>query len=379
MKYLLSILILFASIFGNEKPITVRVLLKKLAPEATLEVKGRHLLYNPKTETYLTSSNKKKKAKIVAHDKGLFWGDLLSGTFEIRIVPDEKNCSILVDGIQYKGWVEVYNIGGTINVINEVDAENYLKSTLNQQPLPKLSKESIDALVITERTNLYHEIEKGSYASWQLDAEKGGYFGILPGRAIDDAVERTRDLILRYKKKTFAASWGLDHCGRSVSFPSINRKACVVPPGVDNLPSLQTRTKSRWKSSITLDKLAEIAGLEEIKNIDRFKAEKSEKNYALRLIGNGESKDVDFRFLQEALGKTALLSNDFSFTIKGKKVHFTGYGKGLGTGLCLASSEILAARKASVEKILTTHFPGAKLVNMREESGTRPSTSPAFN
>lgn len=378
MKYLLSILILFSCVFANDKPITVRVLLKKLATEATLEVKGRHLLFNPKTETYLNSSSKKKKAKIVAHDKGLFWGDLLSGAFEIRIVPDEKNCSILIDGIQYKGWIEIYNIGGTINVINEVDAENYLKSVLNQKPLPKLSKETIDALVITERTNLYHEIEKGSYASWQLDAEKEEYFGILPGRAVEDAVERTRNLIMQYKNKTFATSWGFDHAGRSVGYPSIFRKACVVPPGVDELPSLQTRTKSKWKSSIPLVKLAEIAELEEIKNMDRFKAEKSEKNYALRLIGNGESKDIDIGVLQEALGKSALQSNDFSFTIKGKKVHFTGFGKGLGTGLCLASSEILASRKASVEKILTTHFPGSKLVNMREESGARPSTSPAF-
>ncbi|NGX59349.1 MAG: hypothetical protein KR126chlam3_00500 [Chlamydiae bacterium] len=378
MKRLLFFLLLCTTLFAEEKPVTIRVLLTKLANEALIEVKGRHHLYNPKTETFLSSNSKKKKARITPHEKGLYWGDLLSDVFELRIVPDEKNCSILVDGIQYKGWIEIYNIGGTINIVNEVDVENFLKATLSPKVPTKLSKETLDAIVITERTNLYHTIEKGAYASWQLEAEKEGYFGIAQSRSICDAIERTRDIILHYKKKPFTASWGLDHTGRSVTFPAIFRKESEVPPGVDNLPSLHDRAKSKWKSAISTQVLAQIAGQTTLTGIDLFRAEKSHKVYAIRLIGPTGYKDINIQNFQKALGTNALQSNDFTAFLKGKRVYFTGYGQGLGTGLCIASSEILSLRKASAENILTTHFPQTKLINIRQETGKRLSMSPAW-
>lgn len=375
-RLLLFILLLCTTLIAEEKPVTVRVLLTKLADKAQIEVKGRHLLYNPKTEAFLSSSHKKKKAPITAHDNGLYWNEILSDVFALRIVPDEKNCNILVNGIQYKGWIEIYNIGGTINIVNEVDVENYLKAKLSPKIPPKFSKETLDAIVITERTHLYHIIEKGSYASWQLESEKEGYLGIAQSRSVSDAIERTRDIILHYEKKPFAASWGFDHGGRSVSFPAIFRKDSDVPPGVDNLPSLHERTKSKWKTSIPFQTLEQIAG--SFTTIELFRAEKSHKVYALRFIGPEGTKDIDIQTLQKSLGAYEIPSNDFTVTIKGKKAHFTGYGKGLGTGLCIASAEILAHRKASVEKILLTHFPGAKLINMRQETGMRPSTNPPW-
>ncbi|MDN3506223.1 MAG: SpoIID/LytB domain-containing protein [Simkaniaceae bacterium] len=375
MKKILILLLLFCSaLIAEEKPVTVRVLLSKLAEEAQIEVQGRHLLYNPKTETFLSSSNKKIKARISSHEKGLQWNELIPH-HQLRIVPDEKNCSILVNGIQYKGWIEIYNIGGTINIVNEVDAENYLKATLCPKLSTKLSKETLDSLVILERTNLYQHIEKDAYATWQLQADSVGYQGIAQSKAICDAIERTRDLVLHYKNKPFAASWGLDHAGRSVSYPAIFRKEVEVPAGVDNLPSLQAKTKSLWKSSISLQTLAQIAEQKQLTKIQLFRAEKSGKVYGLRLTGPDGAKDLDIQTFQNAV---KLPSNDFTVAIRGKKAHFTGYGKGLGTGLCVASAEILAYRKASVEKILLTHFPGAKLINIRQESGKRPVTGFAW-
>jgi len=372
MKKLLAFIFLCSALFSvEEKPVTVRVLLTTLAEEAQIEVKGRHLLYDPKTETFLSSSNKRIKARISAHEKGLQWNETIPH-HEIRIVPDEKNCSILVNGIQYKGWIEIYTIGGTINIVNEIDAENFLKATLSLKLPTKLSKETLDALVITERTNLYQNIEKDAYATWQLQAKQVGYSGIAQSKPICDAVERTRDIVLHYQNKPFAASWGLDHAGRSVSFLSIFRKENSVLAGVDNLPSLQAKTKSLWKTSIPLQTLAQIAKQKTLTKIELFHAEKSGKVYGLRLVGPDGTKDLDIQSFQKALDTSSLPSNDFTVSIRGKKVHFTGYGNGLGTGLCISSAEILANRKASVEKILLTHFPGAKLINIRQESGKRP-------
>lgn len=372
MKWLLGLLFFCSCLTAEDKPVTVRVLLKKLANDAQIEVKGRYLLYNPKTNAFISASNKKKKGKIKTHEQGLFWEELFPGITEIRIVPDEKNCSILVDGLQYKGWIEVYSIGGTINIINEVDTENYLKATISSKINFPLSEETLDALVIAERTHLYYLIEKGAYASWQIEAEKVGYQGLNFNRPVHEAIERTKDLILQYNKKPFLATWGLNHAGRSVAYPSIFRKPSQVPSGVDNLPSLNEREKSKWKTAISLDTLAKIAHLQTVTKIDLFKAEKSQKVYAVRLIGPEGTKDISISDFQKEVGPQLIPSNDFVIFPKGKKAIFIGYGKGLGSGLCLKSAEILAERKASVEKILLTHFPQTNLVNFRLENGLKP-------
>lgn len=367
-------------LYSENKPVTVRVILKKLAEDAHIEVKGRHLICNPKTEQFLSSSSKKKKGKIYAHENGLYWNELLSGVHEIRIIPDEKNCSILVDGLQYKGWVEIYGIGGTINIINEVDTENYLKSILSSKINTTFSKETLDAIAITERTNLYHLVEKDGYASWQIEAEKSGYQGLNFNRAVHDAVDRTKDLILHYKQKPFAATWGMNHAGRSVGYPSIFRKQSLVPPSVDNLPSLHEREKTKWKTALPFQTIAKTTQLDAIGRIELFKAEKSQKVYAIRLFSpEGTKKDIPIADFQKLIGTNYLPSNDFSIYHKGKKAIFVGYGKGLGSGLCVTSSEILANRMASTENILMTHFPQSKLVNVRQENGKRASLSPAWN
>lgn len=379
-NFFVCVILLFATaLYSENKPVTVRVILKKLAEDAHIEVKGRHMMYNPKTEQFLTSSSKKKKGKIYSHEQGLFWEDLLNGTTEIRIVPDEKNCSILVDGLQYKGWIEVYSIGGTINIINEVDAENFLKSTLSAKISTTLSKETLDAIAIAERTHLYYLIEKDGYASWQIEADKVSYQGLNFNRAVYDAVDRTRDLLLHYKQKPFSATWGFDHAGRSVGYPSIFRRPGSVPPGVDNLPSINGRDKSKWKTAMPLQTLAKAAKLDSISHIELFRADKSQKVYAVRLIGpEGAKKDIPIADFQKMVGINILPSNDFAVSHKGKKALFIGFGKGLGSGLCVASSEILSHRNASTESILSTHFPQAKLVNARQESGKRQALSPAW-
>jgi stage II sporulation protein D len=384
----LTLLLLFAlTAHANDpskknKPATVRVLLTKLADEALIEVKGRHLIYNPKNDQLIASNSKKKKAKVATRDTGIYWGESFPQIFEMRIVPNEESTRILVNGVQYKGCIEVYSIGGTINIVNEVDTENYLQSTLSSQISQKLSREALDAIVITSRTHLLYLIQKDSYASWQVEAEKEGYQGLVSARQnpqVAAAVNRTRDLVLHYKKKPFATSWSEDCGGRTVSYQSIYRKNSLSTAGVDNLPSLRRRDKGRWRATVPIQTLAKTVGLSNIREVDLFRADQSKKIYAVRFVGPEGKKDISFFALQKALGKSTLKSNDFKIVLRNNKAHFLGYGKGVGVGLCALSAEILAQRKATTKSILTTHFPGCELLNLREETGESPNRSFIWN
>ena len=362
----------------ENKPITVKVLIEKLIDDALIEVKGRCYIYNPKNNELLLSTTKSKRAKMTTKDKGLYWGDLFTGIYELRIVPSEKNTRILVGGIQYKGCIEIYSIGGTLNIVNEVDGESYLKSILGPKVDVSLSNETLEALAITERTNLYFLVQKDNYASWQVEAAKVGYTGEASARQnkpIQDAVDKTRDLFLSFRNKPFLASWGMNHAGKTVSYSMIFRRSGNVPKGVEHLPSTQFREKSAWKLTVAQKDLTTLTGLRTIKEIDLFKAEKSEKVYAVRFIGEKGCKDIDFFTLQKAFGENQLPSNDFSVIFKGKKAYFKGYGRGSGVGLCIKSAETMARGKSKAEEILAFHFPETKLLNQRQESGQKLATS----
>jgi len=360
------------------KPATVKVLLTKLALQAHVEVKGPFLLYNPHDDSWIAHHAKKKKGKMKVGNRGLIWGKPMKGVDEIRIVPNSPQTKLFVNGNEYKGCIEIYSIGGTLNIVNELDVESYLISTLSPQMKTDLNQEAIDAVVITERTSLYSLIGKSAYTSWHLEAEKVGYLGTNQKKEssqVREAVSRTSDLVLHFEKKPFPTSWGQDLAGQSASYRSIFRRKLKAPSGVSRLPSSLDREKSAWKISFTKKELSALLNSSSLSSISLFKAKGTNKVYALRLSTQSGPFNLDFFAFQKALGKKSLPSNDFSVEMGKKGIIFTGYGEGNGVGLCLKSAHRLAEKNEPCPKILQRHFPGAQLVNIRRERGLEKSHS----
>ena len=137
------------------KPATIKVLLAKQADDAIIEVKGRYEIFS--ANEYLVSSGVlNKRAAITAKSDGIHWGELFPALFQLRIVPNDSQSFVLVNGIQYKGCVDIYAINNKINIVNEIDVESYLKSTLTSQFSEKMTDEVLDALAIVARTQAYY-------------------------------------------------------------------------------------------------------------------------------------------------------------------------------------------------------------------------------
>lgn len=357
----------------KSKPATLKVLLEKQTDDVLLDVKGRYLVYNPKSGILVASGILGKKAKITMTDNGLRWGELFPGSLELRFVPGDSQSSILVNGIQYKGCIEIYSVGNRLTVINEVDIENYLKATLASDP--QISEELLEVAAVVARTNLYYLAQKNKEATWHVDAQKVHYAGgepTLKNQYAENAIEKTRHIVLTFNDQPFPATWTKDSAGKTASYSSIFRKGGKTPPGAEALPSGFYRTQNHWTLNVAKERLAEIANLDSITKIDVFNAETSGKVYAVRFSNGQETKNIDFFTLQKALGADALKSNDFSIKVDQDQVTFSGYGQGIGVGLCLASAEILAKRRENPRKILKTFFPGTQLVSMRTLDAKEP-------
>lgn len=198
-------------------PPMVKVLIVHDAPGAIIEVKGKYRLYDPRTNEFISTRFVGKRKFMQALKEGLRWGEEFPGIHQMTIVPDELSTTIIVDGIEYRGAIYVYDVEGSLSVVNEIDIEDYLHSMLARKYLEPLNEETLAALAIAARTNIYAQAENPKSPYWAFDGRQIGYQGhaVIQGNTgIDRAIDATRFLIMSRSGKSdsdavpFAAQWG---------------------------------------------------------------------------------------------------------------------------------------------------------------------------
>ena len=364
------------SISEATSPRNIQILLEKDAKSALLEVKGPYYIFNPADGSRVASGLLGKRFMVHELENGLKWGQEFPGIHQIHIKPRSEETSIFINGIQYSGAVTIYGVGNNIHIVNDLDIENYVKAILSPQFNSPTEPEVLSALAILTRTNAYFQAGRSSDSFWHVIASEVGYQGCamtVRDSAIAKAVETTKHLILvnpnapapNGKSAPFAAAWTENSAGKTASYQAVFRKDGLTPDrGVDAPHAALVRQDSKWTYIISKKALSHLLHVPQIKSIEVFVDNPSNKVYGLRLKDGTGSFDFDFFALQDALGKNHILSSDFTATLKEDSVVFTGYGKGHGVGLCLYSATALAQNGENAVKILGKFFPETHLYNI---------------
>ncbi|MBS0604019.1 MAG: SpoIID/LytB domain-containing protein [Verrucomicrobia bacterium] len=350
------------------KPATIKVLIGKQHDKVLLEAKGRFKVFNPLTGLPLTDGISTKRNWISSSDNGLVWGEVIPGMHQIRVVPSDAQSTLLVDGIEYRGCVEIYDIKGKLHVVNEVDIERYLKSIMTAQFTTEMDEEVMDAIAITARTNAYYLVNRKPSAYWHVEASEVGYQGYavtLQNLHVDRAIDNTRHMVMTYQGEPFPTAWTKDSAGKTADFATVYRKDVKTPAGVEAGFAAHEREKHAWTFSISKQDLAKALGAVKVSEFDLYQDAKSQKVYGARLKEGNETRQFDFTKLQTALGNARLKSNDFTVQLAGDKIVFKGFGEGTGVGLCLFSASAMADKGEKAPKILASFFPETKLENIR--------------
>jgi stage II sporulation protein D len=338
------------------------VLLHRQASEVLLEAKGKYEIFYPLDGTKISSGINSNRHTISATEYGLKWGEEFKGLHQLRFVPAESTSSLLVNGIQYAGCIEVKSNDGKLNIINEVGVEPYLKSTLSSMFPQAIPQEAMNAIAIVARTNAYFIGSRNKQAAYHVVASDVGYKGtsFLPKKHVDRAVEITDHLIMKYNDEPFAATWTQNSAGKTVSFAAIH-KALNSPPGVTAPIAAKDRQQSKWSCALPKTLLAQATDLPEITGIDLYVSQQAEKVYLVKVTGEALVKEFDFTTFQKIVGAQKLRSNDFTVMTKGDEIVFTGFGEGPGVGLCLYSAKAQAEKGEKAPQILQAFFPETKL------------------
>ena len=356
-------------LIGLEMPAekqTIRVLLLQGVDKAQLETVGGYRIYNKLNETRITFGFIGKSAPIVPTNKGLGWGELFRGKYNLSFVPDETRYSIIVNGVEYRGRLNVYEINGKISIVNEVPVEDYLKSIMAVNFDNKLSEEVLASLAIIERTNAYYLMDRGQDADWDVDGRIVDYRGLsvtYNSAVANEIVEKTAGMIMVYEGDSpFPAMWTEHSAGKTAPYHVVFRKDIIAPEDViETKYAAKDREYTAWSVPVKQTKLAEIADLEKVTDIALFVDKPSNKVYGVRIYDNEEYSDIDFIDLQNLLGKDQLKSSDFTAKLLEDKVVFLGHGRGPGVGLCLYSAKEMAREGDAADSILRSFFPYTKL------------------
>lgn len=353
-------------------PRKIQVLLEKESAGALLEVKGPYYLFNPHDGSRIASGLLGKRFMIHEMENGLKWGEEFPGIHQLYIKPRSNETTIFVNGIQYSGAVAIYGIAGTVNIVNELDVEDYVKSVLTTQFSASLEPEVMSALAIIARTDAYYHATKGSDSFWHIAAEEARFQGsglVVHNSVIDRVVDSTRHLILVHpengKNLPFAAQWTENCAGKTAPYLSIFRKDGFAPQkGVEAPHAALARKESKWTYQVGKKSLAYLLDVPRIQSIELFQDKNSNKVYAVRVKDGAETYDIDFLELQHRIGSKNVQSSDFTITVKDDVVLFDGFGKGHGVGLCLYSASALAQNGENAVKILSKFFPETYLYNL---------------
>lgn len=350
------------------KPATIKVLLHERKDSLLLEVNGAYKIFCPHTNVLLSSGVSAKRDVVRPGEDGISWKELLPGIYALRIVPANNQTTFLVNGIQYKGCLELYDLGGSLRALNEVDVENYLKSSLATKFSDVTEKEVLNSLAIIARTDAYYRIQKEASAPWHVTADESGYAGFavtLQNLPLEAAIGETRHAILAYHGKPFAATWTENSAGKTASFSSIFRKNTPSPKGV-TIPGMESeRLRSGWSFQVDKEELAKMVHVAAVSSLSVFSEKESGKVYAIKVGNDDKAKTLDFFTLQNALGESKLKSNDFTVEILDNSVKFRGYGQGNGVGLCLYSATLMAKQGLNAKRILSEFFADTTLEKLR--------------
>lgn len=348
--------------------VMIKVLMKENVDGALVDVDGGYKITNPQNNKVLNSSSKSKRYYLQTNAIGLKWGESFPSVHQMKIIPSHQDTMILVDGIQYKGALEVYDVNSKIQLVNEIDVEDLLKSVLSSQLGDSdYPAASLEALTIAARTHFYYCASRAGNPYWDIHASEIGYSGygfIKINPAIERAVIATRNLILTFKDKPFATSWTENSAGQTASYESIYRKKAPGPEGV-NVPFAQKeRNQSRWKCSLTHQELAKMLKLSGVRSIDLFQDVSTKKIYALRISDGQKFKELTFFEFQNLLGKNRILSNDFTVSLLKDHISFDGFGKGNGVGVCVFTANQLAKCGYTGPQILQEFYQDTYLVKL---------------
>lgn len=268
------------------------------------------------------------------------------------------------------------NQKGSLDIINELDLESYLKSVIPFEANPLWSLEALKAQVVAARSfALFRMIER---ANAIYDVSSGVFSQVYVGKQIENpktnqAVDETRGEILTYKGKIFPGYFHSTCGGRTTGADLVWDVKPIAPLSGVECKFCRKSPHYKWRTEISAqtikEKMASNGGIpvQEVKSIELDKIDKSGRAHSLIIGSTWMEKTVDADAFRNWVDPKELKSTLITgISAQDGKFVFRGRGWGHGVGMCQYGMKYLGELGYSYHEILGYYYPGARVINLSE-------------
>ncbi len=268
------------------------------------------------------------------------------------------------------------NAKGSLDVINELDLDDYLKGVIPFEGNPQWSLESLKAQAVASRTfALTRMIERHDE---EYDVMAGVFSQVYAGKRIEnertnDAIEATKGLVLMYNGKLFPAYFH-STCGGATT--AVDLVWPVKPhPALGGVECrfCEKSPHYKWETRILPSEIKEKLAkhgmpVNEVLDIKTGKIDRTGRAHIFIIKSTWWEKTVDadaFRVwfdpmkIKSNLITRIRLKEDGAFMFKGR-------GWGHGVGLCQYGMKYLGELGYGYQEILGYYYPGSQVTEVKE-------------
>jgi stage II sporulation protein D len=307
------------------------------------------------------------------------------------LISAEGDEIVKINGKRYRGKIQISSSNNSIDIINVLNMEDYVKGVLAlEMPVGKNGEnfEALKALAVCVRTYAVQKMKDGKlYFDIYADTRDQVYGGLDAEKPISNmAVDETKNIILKHHDNPALVYYHSTCGGQTEASQNVFTKENVpylagIKDGSDPYCKISPRFEwtetyskeliiNRLKSYSILDN--QNYSLEDISIKSRFDSgrvneleitvvSESEKKKSIIIKGN-EIRSI----LRTADGKNILWSTLFDLSLSSNNIELFGKGFGHGVGLCQWGAIALSRKGWNYEDILNHYYPGTKAEKMND-------------
>ncbi len=303
--------------------------------------------------------------------EGLQWWDRKVKTQFLVVKSVGHGIRVGSSGV-YRDAVLIYkNSLGSLDVINRLELDDYLKGVVPFEGNPSWALEALKAQAVASRTFALTRMiaQRGD----EYDVSAGVTSQVYAGKQIenektDQAVDSTRGEVLLYKGKVFPAYYH-STCGGATTAADLVWRVKPLPPlGGVECKFCQRSPHYKWEAVVTpaeiKQKLAKQGmPVQAVLGVRTDKVDKTGRAHKLVIQSTWAEKSVDadaFRVWIDPMHLKSSLITKIRVNDAGAFV-FKGRGWGHGVGMCQFGMKYLGELGYGYREILENYYPGAQL------------------
>lgn len=271
----------------------------------------------------------------------------------------------LIEGLKYRGNIEIWRGQNGLYVINEVGLEEYIKGVVAGEMGSSWEIEALKAQAVAARTYAVFQIKNGSTQKplrYNLTSSvmHQVYKGVTVSESIKRAVDETKGEILTYEGKPIIAYY------HSTSGGITEDASEVFSKGYPYLRVVETTSEMSpyhlWERKIPIqeiEKATQLKGITDIK-IESYTVSNRVKDFKISF--DGRETLYPAKELRKNIGWDRLPSTLITSLTKEQDAFvFEGRGYGHGVGMCQWTALDLAKKGMNYKEILAYFYPGTTI------------------